>query len=135
MVEIKPGAASCVAAEFTARAPKDGYTLFMASSANLTNQAINPNVSFDMVKDFAPIARATSVPIMLVTHPSNGVNSLQELIALANQSPAKCSTRRPASVPRPTSQANFWPSVPASSSCTCPIRAARRPRPTCWRVG
>ena len=42
VVEIKPGAASGVAAEFTARAPKDGYTLFMASSANLTNQAINP---------------------------------------------------------------------------------------------
>ena len=42
VIEIKPGAASGVAAEFTAHAPKDGYTLFLASSANLTNQAINP---------------------------------------------------------------------------------------------
>ena len=89
VVEIKPGAASGVAAEFTARAPKDGYTLFMASSANLTNQAINPNVSFDMVKDFAPIALATSVPIMLVTHPSSGVNSLQDLVALAKSKPGE----------------------------------------------
>ncbi len=89
VVEIKPGAASGVAAEFTARAPKDGYTLFMASSANLTNQAINPNASFDMVKDFAPIALATSVPIVLVVHPSSGVNSLQDLIALAKSKPGE----------------------------------------------
>ena len=89
VVEIKPGAASGVAAEFTARAPKDGYTLFMASSANLTNQAINPNVSFDMVKDFAPIALATSVPIMLVVHPSSGINSVQDLVALAKSKPGE----------------------------------------------
>ena len=89
VVEIKPGAASGVAAEFTARAPKDGYTLFMASSANLTNQAINPNVSFDMVKDFAPIALATSVPIMLVVIPSTGVNTVQDLIALAKSKPGE----------------------------------------------
>ena len=89
VVEIKPGAASGVAAEFVARAPKDGYTLFLASSANLTNQAINPNVSFDMVKDFAPIALATSVPIMLVVHPSTGVNNVQELIALAKSKPGE----------------------------------------------
>jgi tripartite-type tricarboxylate transporter receptor subunit TctC len=89
VVEIKPGAASGVAAEFVARAPKDGYTLFLASSANLTNQAINPNVSFDMVKDFAPIALATSVPIMLVVHPSIGVNSVQDLVALAKAKPGE----------------------------------------------
>jgi tripartite-type tricarboxylate transporter receptor subunit TctC len=89
VVEIKPGAASGVAAEFTARAPKDGYTLFLASSANLTNQAINPKVPFDMVKDFAPIALATSVPIMLVATPSLGVNSVQELIALAKSKPGE----------------------------------------------
>ena len=89
VIEIKPGAASGVAAEFTAHAPKDGYTLFLASSANLTNQAINPKVSFDMVKDFAPIALATKVPIMLVANPSIGVNSLKELIALAKAKPGE----------------------------------------------
>lgn len=89
VVEIKTGAASGVAAEQVARAPKDGYTLFLASSANLTNQAINPKVPFDMVKDFAPIALATSVPIMLVAHPSLGVNNVQELIARAKSKPGE----------------------------------------------
>jgi tripartite-type tricarboxylate transporter receptor subunit TctC len=89
VVEIKPGAASGVAAEFVARSPKDGYTLFLASSANLTSQAINPKVPFDMVRDFAPIALATSVPIMLVAHPSLGVNNVKELIALAKAKPGE----------------------------------------------
>jgi tripartite-type tricarboxylate transporter receptor subunit TctC len=89
VVEIKPGAASGVAAEQVARAPKDGYTLFLASSANLTNQAINPKAPFDMVRDFAPIALATSVPIMLVAHPSLGVNNVQELIARAKSKPGE----------------------------------------------
>src|SRR5437660_881325 len=87
IVEIKPGAASSVAAEFSARAPKDGYTLFLGSSANITNQAINPHVAFDMGKDFAPIALAATVPIILVVHPSTGVNSVAELVALAKAKP------------------------------------------------
>ena len=78
VVEIKPGAASGLAAEFVARAPKDGYTLFIGSSANMTNQAINPNLSFDMAKDFAPIALATTAPIILVVHPSTGVKNVQD---------------------------------------------------------
>jgi tripartite-type tricarboxylate transporter receptor subunit TctC len=89
IVEIKPGAASSVAAEFSARAPKDGYTLFIGSSANITNQAINPNLAFDMAKDFAPIALATTAPVILVVHPSTGVTSVAELIALAKAKPGE----------------------------------------------
>src|ERR1700682_825636 len=54
VVENKPGAASTRPADFAARAPKDGYTLFLGSSANITNAAITPNLPFDIVKDFAP---------------------------------------------------------------------------------
>src|SRR4029077_3204284 len=66
VVENKPGAGSSLAAEYAARAPKAGYTLFLGSSANITNQAINPGLAFDMAKDFAPIALATTVPVILV---------------------------------------------------------------------
>src|SRR3954452_2790471 len=54
VVENRSGAASNLAAEFVARAPKDGYTLFLPGSANIANAAINPNLSFDIAKDFAP---------------------------------------------------------------------------------
>jgi tripartite-type tricarboxylate transporter receptor subunit TctC len=48
VIEAKPGAGSSLAAEFVARAANDGYTLFIASSANSNNAAINPNLPFDM---------------------------------------------------------------------------------------
>jgi tripartite-type tricarboxylate transporter receptor subunit TctC len=89
VVENKPGAGSNRAAEFSARAPKDGYTLFLGSSANITNQVITPNLGFDMTKDFAPIALATMAPVILVVHPSTGVKSLGELIALAMAKPGE----------------------------------------------
>jgi tripartite-type tricarboxylate transporter receptor subunit TctC len=89
VIENKPGAGSSLAAEYAARAPKDGYTLFVGSSANITNQSINPGLAFDMAKDFAPIALATSVPVILVVHPSAGVDSVQELIALAKAKPGE----------------------------------------------
>jgi tripartite-type tricarboxylate transporter receptor subunit TctC len=89
VVENKPGAGSSLAAEFSARAPKDGYTLFLGSSANIATQIIATNPSFDMAKDFAPIALATTVPVILVVHPATGVASVGELIALAKAKPGE----------------------------------------------
>jgi tripartite-type tricarboxylate transporter receptor subunit TctC len=89
VVENKSGAGSSLAAEYVARAPKDGYTLFLGSSANITNAAINPNLTFDMAKDFAPIALATTAAVILVVHPEIGVGSVQELIALAKKKPGE----------------------------------------------
>ncbi len=89
VVEAKPGAGSSLAAEFVARAPKDGYTLFIGSSANITNAAINPKLPFDMVKDFAPVALINTAAVILVVHPSTGVNSVKDLIALAKSKPGE----------------------------------------------
>jgi len=89
IIENKPGAASGLAAEFVARAPKDGYTLFLGSSANITNQAISPNAPFDLAKDFAPIARATNAAVILVVHPSIGASTVAELVALAKEKPGQ----------------------------------------------
>jgi tripartite-type tricarboxylate transporter receptor subunit TctC len=89
VVENKPGAGSNLAGEFSAHAPKDGYTLFLGSSANIVNQVITPNLGFDMTKDFAPIALATMAPVILVVHPSTGVKSLGELIALTKAKPGE----------------------------------------------
>src|SRR5436190_8127211 len=91
VVENRPGAASNLAAEFVARAPKDGYTLFLPGSANIANAAINPNLSFDIAKDFAPIALVNAVTVILVVHPSIAVNNVQELIAYAKSKPGELS--------------------------------------------
>ena len=87
IVENKPGGGSTVAAEQVVRGPKDGYTLFMGTVANVINGVMQPNLAFDFAKDFAPIVYTTSSPNVLVVHPSTGVNNVKELIALLKAKP------------------------------------------------
>jgi tripartite-type tricarboxylate transporter receptor subunit TctC len=91
VVENKTGAGSSLAAEQVARAPKDGYTLLMATIANVINAVVNPNLSFDFRRDFAPVVRLTTTPNILVVHPSVGVKSVKELIDLAKAKPDQLS--------------------------------------------
>src|SRR5215211_5993585 len=64
VVESRPGAGSSLAAEFVARAPADGYTLFIGTASNLTSGAINPNLRLDFAKDFAPVTPLTVLPLI-----------------------------------------------------------------------
>lgn len=87
VIENRPGAGSNLAAEVAARSPKDGYTIYLGASANVANTAMNPKLPFDMQNDFAPIALVAAAAVVLVVHPSLGVNSVQELVALAKAKP------------------------------------------------
>jgi tripartite-type tricarboxylate transporter receptor subunit TctC len=89
VVESKPGAGSNLAAEYVARAPKDGYTLFLTGSANIANAALNPNLPFDIAKDFSHVALVSTAAVILVVHPSVAANSVQELIALIRSKPGE----------------------------------------------
>jgi tripartite-type tricarboxylate transporter receptor subunit TctC len=91
VVENRVGAGSSLAAEYVARAPKDGYTLYLPGSANIANAAINPKLPFDIIKDFAPIGLVNSATVILVVHPSLNVNNVQELIALVKSKPGELS--------------------------------------------
>jgi len=86
VVENRPGNSSMIAAEFVARAPADGYTLFMATIANTLNPAETKS-GFDLGRDLAPITLLGIVPNVLVAHPSVAANNLRELIALAKTKP------------------------------------------------
>ena len=91
IIEYKPGAGSNIAAEFVVRAPADGYTLFLGTSANTINATFSPNLSFDFSKDLAPIAQLGSVPNLLVVNSSLGVTNVRELITLAKAKPEQIS--------------------------------------------
>jgi tripartite-type tricarboxylate transporter receptor subunit TctC len=91
VVENRPGAASSIGAEYVVRAPNDGYTLLLATVANAVNATLSPDVNFDFAKDLAPIALVATLPNILVVHPSLGVKSVQELIALAKSKPGQLS--------------------------------------------
>ncbi len=86
VIENRPGAGGTIATEMVARAAPDGYTLLMASSGH----AITPSLyklSYDAIRDFAPITVVVLAPNVLVVHPSLPVRSVKELIALAKARP------------------------------------------------
>ena len=92
IVEDVPGAGGVVAAETVARAPADGHVLMVGSSSALAiNIAVNPNVTYRPLRDFAPITALAAVPSVLIAHPSVPAASLQEFVALARSKPGTLS--------------------------------------------
>jgi tripartite-type tricarboxylate transporter receptor subunit TctC len=87
VVENRPGASNTIAADITAKAPADGYTLLAATN---TGQAIAPHLiklGFDPIKDIAPIALIVNVPNVLVINPQVPAANVAELVALARAKP------------------------------------------------
>jgi tripartite-type tricarboxylate transporter receptor subunit TctC len=92
VIENRPGAGGNVGAEFVARAAPDGYTLLHGTNGTHgINHALYAKTGFDPVKDFAPITRFTTIPAMLVIHPSLPANNVRELIAYLKANPGKVS--------------------------------------------
>jgi tripartite-type tricarboxylate transporter receptor subunit TctC len=91
VVENRTGAGSNIATNFVAHAPKDGYTLLQGTVANTINAAVTPNLSFDLAKDFTPIALFTTLPNILVVHPAIGARSVNDLISIARATPEQLS--------------------------------------------
>jgi len=90
VVDNRAGAGGMLGAELAARAPPDGYTLFLGG---VGSHAINPNLHaklpYDPVKDFAPITLIASAPSVLVVNPSLPARTLAEFTALAKASPGR----------------------------------------------
>jgi tripartite-type tricarboxylate transporter receptor subunit TctC len=83
IVDNKPGAGGNIAAELSAKAAPDGYTVFYNTSAIVIGPALYGKVSYDTLKDFAPVALTASVPMVLVVNPQLPARSVKEFLDLA----------------------------------------------------
>jgi tripartite-type tricarboxylate transporter receptor subunit TctC len=90
VVDNRAGASGNIAAEYVARQPADGMTLFVTSSGVLAaNQFLYKHTGFETLKDFAPVIAIANQPNVLMVHSSVPARNVQELIALAKAHPGK----------------------------------------------
>lgn len=89
VIDNRPGAGGNLSAELAAKAPPDGYTLYMSSVSFVVNASLYTALPYDPIKDFAPITLLVSAQNVLVAHPSLPVRNVRELIALARRAPGK----------------------------------------------
>ena len=89
VIENRPGAGGNLAVEAVLKAAPDGYTLLMIGSNNAWNVTLYDNLSFDFVRDIAPVASIVRGVGVLVVHPSFSAKSVPDLIAYAKANPGK----------------------------------------------
>jgi len=90
VVENVTGACGALSAIASARAPPDGYTLYLGDSGIMAiNPLLNPDVGYDPIKDFTPITGLVGLPTILVANPKVQASTLSDFIALAKQEPGK----------------------------------------------
>ena len=90
VIDNRIGANGIIGTEAAAKAPPDGYTVYLG---NISTLAVNPHLylklPYDALRDIAPVTLAATIPVVLVVHPSLPVKSVRELIALAKAHPGQ----------------------------------------------
>ena len=87
VMENRPGAGTIIGTDAAAKSPPDGYTLLMMSATQTTTETLVPNKPFKLMRDFVPVASLLNSELVMVVHPSVGVSTVQEFIALAKSKP------------------------------------------------
>jgi tripartite-type tricarboxylate transporter receptor subunit TctC len=98
VVDNRPGASGNIGMELAAKAPADGYTIYLGNIGTIAiNPAIFPNLALNPAKDFMPITLVADVPSILVANPGVPANSVAELVALAKSKPGELNYGSPGS--------------------------------------
>ena len=91
IVDNRPGAGTNIGAEVAARAPPDGYSLFVVSAPHAIAPSLYKTLAYDIVRDFAPVSLLGSEPLALVVHPSLPARSVRELVTFLKPRPGEAS--------------------------------------------
>jgi tripartite-type tricarboxylate transporter receptor subunit TctC len=91
IIDNRPGAGTNIGTEVVVRAPPDGHTLLLVNAANAINATLYDKLSFNFIRDIAPVDGIIRVPSVMVVHPSLPAKSVPELVAYAKANPGKLS--------------------------------------------
>ncbi|MFN9488451.1 MAG: tripartite tricarboxylate transporter substrate binding protein [Betaproteobacteria bacterium] len=91
VADFRPGAGGNLGAELAAKAPPDGHTLLLTSPSLTISPSLYKKLNYDTLRDFAPVSMLSTVPNVMVIHPSVPARSLMELVKLARAHPGKLS--------------------------------------------
>ena len=89
LVENRPGAGTNIGTEVVVKSPPDGYTLLMVGAPNAINATLYDKLSFNFLRDIAPVAGITRESLVMVVHPSFPAKTVPEFIAYAKANPRK----------------------------------------------
>jgi tripartite-type tricarboxylate transporter receptor subunit TctC len=89
VVDNRAGAAGLIGAEIIAKAPSDGHNVLFTTASLAVNVSLYKKIPLDPLKDLAPVSWISSVPLVLVVHPSVPVKTVKELVALAKKRAGK----------------------------------------------
>jgi len=89
IIENRPGAGSNIGTEAVVKSPPDGYTLLLATSTNAINATLYDKLSFNFIRDIAPVATISRNAFVMVAHPSMPAKTVPEFIAYAKANPGK----------------------------------------------
>ena len=95
VIDNRPGAGGNIGTDLAAKSAPDGHTIVIASNQVTMNPYLYDKLPFDIEKDFAPVALAASVPMVLVVHPSVAAQNVKEFIALARREAGKLNYSTP----------------------------------------
>jgi tripartite-type tricarboxylate transporter receptor subunit TctC len=89
IIEVRPGAGGNIATEAAVGAPADGYTILLVNAQNTINSALYDKLSFNFLRDIAPVAGIDRVPLVMEVNPSFPAKTLPDFIAYAKANPGK----------------------------------------------
>jgi len=89
MIENRAGASGTLGVDAVTKAPPDGYTILITTGDFITVPSLMPATAYDPYKDLIPVTRIAVAPLLLLTHPGSGLNSVKDLIEKAKAEPGK----------------------------------------------